>query len=161
MPGPAVGIDAATSFHSTLTILLCCQRLPVQLRFAVGQYFLFWQLRVVCDDGVVVADMAGNRRYTHVRTRWIEPVDGLLSPTRTAGMLAGSGAGNLLDYGLSLLRLKGCSDPFFRSMRGSTAAFHASLAAGRAPELTAASAARASSVARPSPPCWIPAPPWR
>lgn len=139
--GPPVEINTAMRVFPTVTATLDCARLPAQLRFAVGQPFPFWQVTVVCDDGVIVADILGNRVVTHARTRWLEAVDGALSATRSGAMLARDGIGNLLGYGLSMLRLRGRSDPFFVSMRDSIAAFHAALDAGTRPETDGAFAA--------------------
>jgi predicted dehydrogenase/nucleoside-diphosphate-sugar epimerase len=136
--GPPVEINPAMRVFPTVTTTLDCAHLPAQLRLAVGQPFPFWQVTVVCDDGVIVADILGNRVVTHGRTRWLEAVDGALSATRSGAMLARDGIGNLLGYGLSMLRLRPRSDPFFVSMRGSIAAFHAALDAGTRPETDAA-----------------------
>ncbi|WP_158295547.1 NAD-dependent epimerase/dehydratase family protein [Crenalkalicoccus roseus] len=124
---PPVEIAPGLPFHSGTGITLACERLPAQLRYAVGQSFPFWRLSVVCDDGVAVADILANRVFTHGRTRWLEVVDNLASSGRSAAAILGEGVRNALDYGLSTLRLKGRSDPFFLSMRGSIAAFHAAL----------------------------------
>ena len=75
-----------------------CADLPAQLRFAVGQSFPFWQVTVVCDDGVAVADILANRLFTYRRTRWMEAVDGLASGTRTAAAVFGASGRNLAAY---------------------------------------------------------------
>lgn len=125
--GPPMEIGPGRRFYPSVTASLGGARLAAQLRFAVGQEFPFWQVSVICDDGVAVADILANRFYAHGRTRWLEAVDGLLSTSRTAAAMAGGGLRNMSDYALSTLRLKGRSDPFYRSMRGSIAAFHAAL----------------------------------
>ncbi|MDB5371751.1 MAG: hypothetical protein JWP04_393 [Belnapia sp.] len=130
--GPPVAIGAGLDFYPSLTATLDCAALPAQLRFAVGQNFPFWQVSVICDDGVVVADILANRCYAHTRTRWLDVADGVYSGLRTAGAVAGSGLRNALDYGLSTLRLKPRSDSFFTGMQGSIAAFHAALDGGPA-----------------------------
>lgn len=122
------------NFHPTLNATLACERLPANLRFAVGRSFPFWQISVVCDDGVAVADILANRVHAHRRTMWLEAVDGVLSGLSTASALAGGGVRNALDFALAAVRLKGRSDPFFLSMKASIAAFHASLDGGPAPE---------------------------
>lgn len=127
MADPAVEIAPGLPFYPATSITLACARLPAQLRYAVGQSFPFWRISVVCDDGVVVADILANRVFAHGRTRWLEVVDNLASGARTAAAMLGEGLRNTLDYGLSTLRLKGRSDPFFLSMQGSIAAFHAAL----------------------------------
>lgn len=135
LAGPALEIAPGVPFHATLSATLAGRSLPAQLRFAVGQSFPFWQIRVVCDDGVAVADILANRVFIHGRTRWLEALDGALSGTRSGLGMARDSVRNLADYGLSTLHLKGRSDPFFQSMRGSIGAFHAALDAGRPPPL--------------------------
>ena len=132
--GPAVEIAPGKNFHSSLNLLLDCENLPVQMRFAVGQEYPFWQVTVVCDDGVAVADMLANRFFTYERTRWMEAVDGVVSGTLTAGAMMRESWRNMLHYGLSTLKVKPRSDAFFLSMLGSVKAFHAALDAGVAPE---------------------------
>ena len=121
-------------FYRSLTAVLRCARLPATLRFAVGQSFPFWQVTVTGDDGVAVADILANRCYRHGRTRYLEPLDVALSSAATGASLAAGGFATFADYVLSTLKLHGRSDPFFLSMRGSIAAFHAALDAGRPPE---------------------------
>ena len=103
--------------------------------FAVGQSFPFWQITVVCDDGVAVADILANRLMTYRRTRWLEAVDGALSGAATSGDLMRDSVRNIIDYALSTAKLQGRSDAFFRSMRGSIGAFHTALDTGGAPAL--------------------------
>jgi predicted dehydrogenase/nucleoside-diphosphate-sugar epimerase len=134
-PGPALPIGPGQALYPSLDVLLAGARLPAVLRFAVGQSFPFWQLRVVCDDGVAVADILANRAFVHGRTRWMDALDAPLSGARVAGSLLADGVGNLVGYGRSLLKLGGPGDPFQASMTGSVAAFHAALDQGSAPAL--------------------------
>lgn len=133
--GPALEIAPGVPFHATLTATLSGATLPAQLRFAVGQSFPFWQVRVVCDDGVAVADILANRVFTYGRTRWMEALDGAATGIRSGYAIARDSVCNLSDYALSMLHLKRRSDPFFRSMGDSVGAFHAALDAGRPPPL--------------------------
>ena len=134
---PGREISPGVAFHASAELSLQGAQLPAQLRFAVGQEFPFWQITAICDDGVAVADILANRFYTHGRSRWLEAVDGALSGSRSGlSLMAGSVKG-LANYALSTAKLKGRSDPFFLSMRGSIRAFHAALDAGRAPECDA------------------------
>jgi predicted dehydrogenase/nucleoside-diphosphate-sugar epimerase len=133
--GPRAEIAPGLWFSNTLTATLACRAVPAQLRFAVGQAYPFWRLTAVCDDGVLVADILANQCYAHGRTRWLAPVDALISGTRTAGGMLGVALRNAGDYGLSTLHLQPRSDAFFRSMQGSIAAFHAVACAGADPEL--------------------------
>ena len=134
LAGPAIEIAPGKSFYSTLELSLDCTDFPAQMRFAVGQEFPFWQITVVCDDGVAVADMLANRFFTYERTRWMETVDGLVSGSCTGAAILRESWRNTLHYALSTLKLKPRSDAFFQSMQGSVRAFHTALDAGRSPE---------------------------
>jgi len=135
LAGPTLPIAPGQAITPTLDAIFACADLPASMRFAVGQSFPFWQISVVCDDGVAVADILANRFYTQRRTRWLDTVDGVASAARTGAALAGDSIRNAGDYGLSLLRLKPRSDAFFVSIRASIAAFHAALDGGQPPEL--------------------------
>lgn len=130
MAGAPMEIAPGLRFHLSANVLLAGRGLPAQLRFAVGQSFPLWQITVTCDDGVLVADMLANRFVAHARTRWPEVVDGVLSAGRSAGALLGAACHNAADFGLSMLRLQPRSDPFFRSMQSSIAAWHRALDGG-------------------------------
>lgn len=95
------------------------------LRFAVGEKFPIWQLTAICDDGAIVADIVGRRVHMLGRTRFADPIDGMVAPALSAAEMVGGGIANAGRYGASLLGLSNRNDPFFRSMQGSIAAFHA------------------------------------
>lgn len=134
LAGPPIEIAPGKNFHPSLDLSLDCEHLPAQMHFAVGREFPFWQISVICDDGVVVADILANRFFTYERTRWMETVDGLVSGTRTAGALMRESWRNTFHYALSTLKMKPRSDAFFQSMQGSLRAYHAALDAGTSPE---------------------------
>ena len=135
--GPAVRIGSGGEFYRAVDASLACAALPAQLHFAVGQSFPFWQISVVCDDGVAVADILANRLLTYRRTRWLEAVDGLASGARSAAAIFGQSCRNLVEYAAATLHLTRRNDAFFRSMRATIAEFHAALDAGTAPPLDA------------------------
>lgn len=135
LAGPPLPIAPGQAITPTLDAIFACADLPASLRFAVGRSFPFWQVSVICDDGVAVADILANWFYAQRRTRWLDTLDGVASATRTGVAMAAASARNAGDYGLSLLRLRPRSDAFFASMRASISAFHAALDNGRAPEL--------------------------
>jgi predicted dehydrogenase/nucleoside-diphosphate-sugar epimerase len=135
LPGPSAALSPGVELTASLNISLQGRRLPAQLRFAVGQEFPFWQISVICDDGVLVADMLNNRLVRHGRTRWLEALDQALSGLSAARDIAAASVVNFARYGLSTAKLGSRSDAFFLSMKGSIEAFHAALDAGRAPEL--------------------------
>ena len=113
------------SFRAGWTISLRGSRVPATLRFAVGEKFPLWQLTAVCDDGVIVADILGRRVHRLARTRFADPIDGVVAPALAAAEMVAGGVANAGRYGASLLGLSRRNDPFFRSMLGSIAAFHA------------------------------------
>ena len=134
LAGPAIEIAPGVPFVADLTAVLDCA-IPAQLRFAVGQSYPFWQVMVVGSDGVGIADILAERCYFHRRTRWMEPVDLALSGMATGGAMAWGALGNLAAYVAAMAKLRGRSDAFFHSMRGSIGAFHVAVDGGRAPEL--------------------------
>jgi nucleoside-diphosphate-sugar epimerase/predicted dehydrogenase len=138
MPGPAIEIAPGRDFVGTLNLSLAGEHLPAQLRFAVGQGFPFWQVTVVGDDGVAVADILANRFHIQGRTRWLEAADVAVSGLRSAGAIASGSVGGLVRYARAMAGLGPRSDAFFVSMRASIADFHAALDAGRAPALDGA-----------------------
>ena len=108
--------------------------LPAQLGFAVGQEFPLWQIKVLCDDGAITADMIANRISVEGRTRWLEAIDLPVSALRgAAGTLRQAGE-NFLATALGMTGIGQQADPFQRSMRAGIAAFHDALDADRAPE---------------------------
>ena len=131
----ALEIAPGLDFYAALNLSLHAERMPGQLRFAVGQSFPFWQISVIGDDGVLTADILANRFFIHGRTKWLEALDGALSAWRTGGAILRDGTRNLIDYALSTLRLKPPSDAFSRSMASTIAAFYQALDKGNAPEL--------------------------
>ncbi|MBR0670152.1 NAD-dependent epimerase/dehydratase family protein [Neoroseomonas soli] len=125
IPGPSRDLWQGRRFHPAFTVALGGERLDAQLRFAVGETYPVWQVSVICDDGVAVADILANRFYAHGRTRWADAIDGVASAALGGGGMFAASLANAGRYGLSLLGLAGRSDAFFRSMRDSIAAFHA------------------------------------
>lgn len=137
LPGPARDIAPGALLVPACDFSLRCARLPVQLRFAVGQEFPHWTLTAICDDGVLVADMVNNRLMRFGRTRWLEAVDQAASGALTGLAVAGQAVRNLVDYALAQTKLRPRRDAFYQSMLGSIGAFHAAIDAGRAPMLDA------------------------
>jgi len=138
LPGPSIEIAPGTTLVPTLDVVMHGAQLPAQLRFAVGQEFPFWQVTVVCDDGVAVADILADRLLTYGRGRWMPAVDDALAGVRSAAGLARDSLGGLARYAMATAKLRPRSDPFFLSMRGSIAAFHDAVDAGQVPELDGA-----------------------
>jgi len=128
--GPQLRVRSDARIYPEVSATLLGRNLPVQFRFAVGQTFPVWQLSVICDDGVIVADITNNRVFTQARTRWHPIVDHALSATGIATSILQSGCINTVETALSLVRKGTRRDPFFRSMQRSIGAFHSDLSQG-------------------------------
>lgn len=135
MAGPSIEISPGVPFYSSIGMMLRGAKMPAELRMAVGQSFPFWQIAVICEDGVAVADVLNNRFYTFERTLWLEFFDAFLSGSRTALRLFADSFGNATDYLLATAKIKPRSDSFYTSVEASVRAFHQSLDAGRPLEL--------------------------
>lgn len=138
MAGPPREISPGMPFYPTINLNLRCEALPATLRMAVGQSFPFWQIAVIGDDGVAVADILNNRFFTYKRTVWLEMVDGFLSACATGGGVLRDGGRNLIGGLLSTAKIKRRSDGFYQSIHGAVAAFHQALDDKRTPELDGA-----------------------
>ena len=132
---PALDIAPGVSFCASTEISMQGERIPAQLHFAVGQSFPVWQLTVLCDDGVITADILANRCWCQTRGRWVEAVDTMLAGLRSGAALMRESIANMAAYAASQVRLRPRSDGFYLSMKGSITAFHAAVDAGHAPEL--------------------------
>jgi len=131
---PATEIAPGVPFVRSATISLRGEKIPAELRFSVGAQFPFWQVAAICDDGVIVADIFANRLGVHGRTRWLEPLDALLSGLGTAAALARDSLFNAGRYVASTAKLRGRGDAFFLSMQANIAAFHTALDNHQTPE---------------------------
>jgi nucleoside-diphosphate-sugar epimerase len=125
VPDAPQALHEGRCFHAGWTISLRGPRASATLRFAVGEKFPLWQLTTICDDGAIVADMLGKRVHMLGRTRFADPIDGMVAPALSAAEMVTGGIANAGRYGASLLGLSKRNDAFFRSMQGSIAAFHA------------------------------------
>lgn len=126
---PATEISPGVPFHQVAEATFKSSSVTAHLQFAVGRAFPCWQITAVCDDAVLVADILANRFYTLSRSRYLEPVDALLSGLRTSAEIAGASLAGAASYALTLAKLKPRSDPFYVSMRNSITAFYTALAA--------------------------------
>ena len=134
LTGAPIDIAPGVPLHARFALALRCERALAELRIAVGESFPFWQVTAICDDGVAVADISSNRFFTYGRTRWFEPLDQLVSGAATAAAMLGGALRNVAQYGAATAKLALRSDPFFRSMRASIAAYHQALDRGVAAE---------------------------
>jgi hypothetical protein len=133
--GAPIEISPGVPFYTSINLMMRGAHLPAEMRFAVGQSFPFWQISVICDDGVAVADVLNNRFFTYKRGRWLEPCDVFWSGSRTGLGILRESLRNIADFSFSTIGLKSRSDSFFKSVQGSVSAFHQALDAGRSPEL--------------------------
>ena len=135
MPGRPIEISPGVTFYDSVSLTMEAGHLPAAMRFSVGKGYPFWQISVICDDGVVVADIVNNRFFSYDRGRWLEPYDMFFSGTRTGIGILRESMRNLMDFNLSTLQLKSRSDSFFQSVKASVNSFHQALDEKRLPEL--------------------------
>ena len=124
MAGEPTEIAPGVAFYSSCNVMLRNERAPALLRFAVGASYPIWQIRVLGTDGAITADMICNRVVVNRRSRWLDPVDDLLSGLSAAGQIGRQSIVNAMSYGASVSGLTRRADPFFRSMTSSIKAFH-------------------------------------
>lgn len=127
-------ISPGVVLYTQLQASMQCEHAPVNFRFHVGSKFPACRMTVYCDDGIATADMFTNQYFQVKRTTYLDAADGFLSATKSAAQLFATGAGNLLDYALSMVKLKSRSDPFYLGMKGSIDSIYAAFVAGRSPK---------------------------
>ena len=128
--GAPVEVALSSRIHPTVAATLACTRIAAQHRLAAGQWFAFWQVSVVCDDGVAIAEILASRVYSHTRTRWLNVVNGVLPGGRADASRLSAGGRYALDFFLSARRLKTPRHPLRPSMFGSVGAFHCAFGGG-------------------------------
>jgi predicted dehydrogenase/nucleoside-diphosphate-sugar epimerase len=138
LAGSPIALYRERTLHASLGVVARCRHSLAELRFSVGESFPFWQITAVCDDGVAVADIVYNRFFTYRRTRWLEPLDHFLSGGASGAAMLGHSISNVARYAAATAKLAPRSDPFFRSMRTSIAAFHSALDRNVVPEIDGA-----------------------
>ena len=132
-PQPPVSAGEGTDLITAWLVSLRCARGTAQMHFALGQTFPVWRLSVIGDDGSMEADMIHNRLAVETPSRWLDAADSLAGGLQRAGGLIAGSIGGALAYMGSVSGLTGRSDPFYRSMQGSIAAFYKCLGAGKRP----------------------------
>ncbi len=103
------------------------ERATAQLHVALGENFPSWGMLVICDDGQITVDYVNNRVTSTTSTKWPDFVDGFLGGSMAARQLAAQSLRNLVGHGLSLVKLRPRSDPFFRSITASVRSFYDTL----------------------------------
>ena len=124
LPAKPEEIAPGVAFYSSCNVMLQNERAPALIRFAVGASYPVWQIRVLGTDGTITADMVRNRVVVNRRSRWLDPVDDLLTGLSAAGQIGRQSIVNAMSYGASVSGLIRRADPFFRSMTSSIEAFH-------------------------------------
>ncbi|NWG70660.1 MAG: Gfo/Idh/MocA family oxidoreductase [Parvularculaceae bacterium] len=126
---PADGVEVRTDWLLNLT----CGYGLAQLEVALGASFPCWTLSILCDDGVVEADIFEGRVAARRPHPDIPPLDYARRNFNAGsdGVLAA--AKGLGGFAMELARLGPASDGFSRSMTAAVAAFHEALRAGARP----------------------------
>ena len=127
LAAPPTMLAAGQTVTRSWDVALRGENATAQLHLSLGETYPSWGMTVICDDGQVVADYVHNRVSRAETSKWPDFVDSFLGGAATARALAGQSLRNLVGHGLALARLGPRSDPFYRSMRGSIAAFHRAL----------------------------------
>jgi predicted dehydrogenase/uncharacterized protein YbjT (DUF2867 family) len=120
---PADGLEIVTDW----SLDLACKNGNAQLQIVLGAAFPSWTMSVLCDDGVIDADIFEGRVTTRRAHAAIAQID---MPRRNlaAGVSAvADSARALAGFAAELLRLDPPSDGFSRSMAASVNAFHDTL----------------------------------
>ncbi|MDZ7903756.1 MAG: Gfo/Idh/MocA family oxidoreductase [Rheinheimera sp.] len=123
-------ISPGVVLYTQLQATLQCQQAPVNFRFHVGSKFPACRMTVYCDDGIAIADMFTNQYFQVKRTTYLDAADGFLSAAKSAGQLFATGAGNLINYALAMVKLKSRSDPFYLGMKGSIDEIYSAFTSG-------------------------------
>ena len=131
LAAPPTVLAAGQAVMRGWDIALRGETATAQLHIALGECFPSWGMTVICDDGQITVDYVNNRVSHAETTKWPDFVDGFLGGAAAARDVAGQSLRNIVSHGLSLTGLRPRSDPFFRSMQGSIAAFYAMLADDR------------------------------
>lgn len=126
---PAHQVDGL-KLQTRWLLSMTCERGTAELYLALGRSFPLWRAHALFEDGAAQADHVANRFTTERAGRYLDALDQWGRGARGAagGFLQANR--NLADYVLSTAKLKGRADPFFQSMKGSIADFHARLDRG-------------------------------
>lgn len=120
-------------FYESVQLNLDGAEATATMAYALGHSYPTWRVEVLCDDGIVTADVIANRCTIERHGAALEFLDtcqqGLTEACRTAWQsLSGLGT-----YMASLFKLKGRSDPFYLSMKESISSYYSALQNNDAP----------------------------
>lgn len=124
LAGAAYEVGSPSPIPRTLSISLSGQNCEAQVYLHFGSTFPVWQITALCTDGVVKADMVGNRIVCEEMSENLEPLDNFIQAKRVGRDLRQQTRAGLVAYGRSLLGLGKRSDSFFHTMTGSLGAFY-------------------------------------
>ena len=126
---PADGIELATDW----LLELSCGAGVAHLDVALGVSFPSWTISVLCDDGVVEADIWESRVSARRPHASIPVIDAARRNLSQGAASFGAAARGLAGFAAELSRLGPPSDGFSRSMAASISAFYDALAEGKRP----------------------------
>jgi predicted dehydrogenase/nucleoside-diphosphate-sugar epimerase len=124
LAGAAYDVGSPSPIPRTLSISLSGQNCEAQVYLHFGSTFPTWQITALCTDGLVKADMVGNRIVCEQMSENLEPLDNFIQAKRVGGDLRRQTRAGLVAYGRALLGLGKRSDSFFHTMTGSIGAFY-------------------------------------
>lgn len=123
---PADGIALVTDWMLALE----CNGGAAQLDIMLGASFPSWTFSVLCDDGVVDADIFENRVNCRRAHAMIAPGDFALRNLKAGFAAIGDAATGVAAFAAELSRLGPAADGFSRAMAASIATFHDALQRG-------------------------------
>lgn len=125
-------------FFKAVQLNLAGSAVTANIAFALGHSYPTWRIEALCDDGIVSADVIGNRCTIERHGAALEFIDTFQQGVVNASSHIWQSAAGVVNYGASLFKLKGRSDPFYLSMKDSIAAYYTSLKSGSEPFIDAA-----------------------
>jgi predicted dehydrogenase/nucleoside-diphosphate-sugar epimerase len=129
LPAPPVNLTEGLEFIDTWLVSMRFARCTAQVFLSFGQPMSAVSLTAICEDGVASADLENKRVLRTERSRF-ELLGRFAGGVRQARALRGQNLREFLDTALHPLGLRDDPAPFFLSMRGSLAAFHAGIGMG-------------------------------
>lgn len=124
-------LRTGAAFVGSWQASMTCERGTAQLFLSFGRPFPEAVLHVIGLDGSAQLDLLNNIYTLDRRTRRFAALDTFLRGGRRARQTAWGAVKGLVNYTASTLRLRRRTDPYYRSMAGSIAAFYDALKDGR------------------------------
>ena len=112
-------------FSRTWQISLKAQNSTSQLFYSVGQNFNTTGMTIICEDGQIEVDTANNYCAVKKKTKWPIFFDEYSKTKMTAKAMKKCAWKNLINFGLSTLKIKDRTDTFYLSMKESIKSFYA------------------------------------